>query len=69
MLRVIVEFRDQRASMVVESIPGIVDAVSHLHENPEQAAEMGRNGFAILENNRGALRRLLELVDPLISGD
>ena len=27
---------------------------------------MGRKGLEILEQNRGALKRLLELIDPLL---
>ncbi len=41
--------------------------VDWLLRNPEEAAALGMRGRSLLETNRGALGRLLELVDPLMS--
>jgi hypothetical protein len=35
--------------------------------NPEKAAELGQKGLALLEQNRGALGRLLVLLEPLLN--
>ncbi len=41
--------------------------VSELLDDPDEARELGRRGKAVLETNRGALDRLLVLLDPLLS--
>jgi 3-deoxy-D-manno-octulosonic-acid transferase len=41
-------------------------AVGELLENPQEAAEQGGRGLAIVQQNRGALARLLTLLEPLI---
>ena len=41
-------------------------ALDELLENPERAAALGGNAAEILARNRGALARLLELIDPLV---
>jgi len=41
-------------------------AVGELIANPDRAAELGGAGFEIVQRNRGALKRLLELLEPLI---
>lgn len=61
------EFRRRQACIVVESPDELAEAVAGLLQNPQEATETGRNGLALLNRNRGALRRLLEVVDPLIS--
>jgi 3-deoxy-D-manno-octulosonic-acid transferase len=45
----------------------LVETVSELLMNPELAARMGRAGRSVLEENRGALERLLVLLEPLLS--
>jgi 3-deoxy-D-manno-octulosonic-acid transferase len=52
----------------VEGPDGLADTVSELLDDPEEAARIGRNGLRVLENNRGALERLLVLLDPLLPG-
>jgi hypothetical protein len=43
--------------------------VSELLLNPEEAARLGRAGQTVLEENRGALERLLVLLEPLLGGN
>ena len=45
----------------------LVETVSELLMNPELAARMGRAGRSVLEENRGALERLLVLLEPLLA--
>ena len=44
----------------------LVDTVSELLSNPDEAARLGRAGQRVLEENRGALERLLVLLEPLL---
>jgi len=44
----------------------LVAVVSELLTNPEEAARLGRAGQVLLEDNRGALERLLVLLEPLL---
>ena len=50
----------------VEDPNGLAEAVSELLDKPDEAARLGRAGQAVLENNRGALERLLVLLEPLL---
>ena len=47
----------------------LIETVSELLSNPEEAQRVGRAGKALLENNRGALERLLVLLEPLLGDD
>ena len=47
----------------------LVAAVDELLANPEAAAEQGGRGLDIVQRNRGALARLLTLLEPLIGED
>ena len=62
------EFRRERASVIVESPARLADAVAGFLNDPGDARQTGRNALAILNQNRGALGRLLEVVDPLLGG-
>jgi 3-deoxy-D-manno-octulosonic-acid transferase len=44
----------------------LADVVSDLLSNPAEAARLGRAGQQVLEDNRGALERLLVLLEPLL---
>lgn len=44
----------------------LADTVSELLGDPDEAARLGRTGQQILEQNRGALERLLVLLEPLL---
>lgn len=50
----------------VEDAGGLSDTVSELLSDPEQAARLGRAGRDVLQENRGALERLLVLLEPLL---
>lgn len=43
-------------------------AVQRLLESPEEAARLGRLGRELVAANRGALEKLMQLVEPLIAG-
>jgi 3-deoxy-D-manno-octulosonic-acid transferase len=59
-------FVDMNACRIVNDAGELADTVAELLENPEIAAEMGLNSRTLLERNRGALARLLVLVEPLL---
>jgi len=59
-------FVDMNACRIVNDAAELADAVTDLLENPDKAAEMGLNSRTLLEQNRGALARLLVLVEPLL---
>lgn len=44
----------------------LVEVVDELLSNPDEAARLGRTGQQVLEQNRGALERLLVLLEPLL---
>ncbi|MFQ5608994.1 MAG: lipid IV(A) 3-deoxy-D-manno-octulosonic acid transferase [Woeseiaceae bacterium] len=62
------KFRNAEACLTVENVDELTDAVGNLLGDRELARRTGRNGLEILEKNRGALRRLLDVVDPLVRG-
>jgi len=47
----------------------LAETVSELLSNPEEAARLGRAGQKLLEENRGALKRLLVLLEPLLGDE
>ncbi len=46
----------------------LAETISELLSNPDEAARLGRTGQQVLEANRGALERLLVLLEPSLSG-
>jgi len=65
-LEIAEDFIELGACRVVNSDIELAAAVSNLIENPVEAALMGKNGLAVLEQNRGSLQRLLVLLEPLL---
>lgn len=59
-------FVELGACRMVDDAAGLADAVAELLAEPEHAAAIGRKGLEIVQRNRGALDRLLGLLDPLI---
>ncbi len=59
-------FIDLGACRIVDDAAQLVAAVDHLLANPDEAAKQGGNGRSIVQRNRGALARLLTLLEPLI---
>lgn len=47
----------------------LVEVVDELLSNPDEATRLGRTGQQVLEQNRGALERLLVLLEPLLSSN
>ena len=47
----------------------LADTISELLANPDEAARLGGTGQKVLEDNRGALERLLVLLEPLLASD
>lgn len=47
----------------------LADTVSELLADPAEAARLGRTGQQVLAANRGALKRLLVLLEPLLGDD
>lgn len=60
------KFIELGACRMVANVNELVDAISGLFENPQEADRLGRNAMQVLEQNRGALQRLLVLLEPLL---
>ncbi len=52
----------------VESHDQLAETVSRLLSSPERCADMGEQGRQLIEQNRGALQRVLELLRPCLDG-
>ena len=59
-------FVENQACRMVYNKEELIATIAELLANPDDAAELGRNGLALLEQNRGALARLLVLLEPLL---
>ncbi len=60
-------FVEMQACVVVNDKDELALAIADLLDNPEKASELGRNGRTLLEQNKGALTRLLVVLEPLLS--
>ena len=60
-------FVKHSACRMVADVTELAATVDELLESIDMARELGTNGLNILNNNRGALDRLLEVIDPLIA--
>lgn len=61
-------FSEVGASSIVQNADELGAAVIALLEQPEKAAGQGELGREIVMRNRGALKRLLVLLEPLVGG-
>ncbi len=59
-------FEDIGASTIVRDADALAAAVLPLLSDPEAALRMGKKGCRIVETNRGALQRLMVLLNPLV---
>ncbi|NCF52115.1 3-deoxy-D-manno-octulosonic acid transferase [Gammaproteobacteria bacterium] len=59
-------FADLGACRIVDSPAELANAISELLGNKTLAAELGSQGRELLKQNRGALARLLGLLEPLL---
>jgi 3-deoxy-D-manno-octulosonic-acid transferase len=59
-------FTDKGASQIVQNADELSHAVLRLLSDEELAQETGQKGKQIVETNRGALQRLLVLLEPLV---
>lgn len=60
-------FRDIGASREVTEADELADAVSTLFEEPARGEAMGLKGRQVVTSNRGALKRLMVLLNPLVA--
>src|SRR5690606_1244213 len=60
-------FLEAGAAIEVGNADTLASAVLGLLEDSDKGADMTRRARAILEENRGALDRLLELLEPMLS--
>ena len=60
-------FVDKGACKIVDDAEGLAQAVAGLLADKDHAAQLGETGRQILERNRGALARLLSMIDPLVA--
>lgn len=61
------KFVELGACRMVDNSEELAAVVVQLIENPVAAEELGENGRMVLEQNRGALKRLLVLLEPLLA--
>lgn len=59
-------FVEMKACRIVKDAEELASTIADLLTNPGKASEMGQNGLDLLEKNKGALARLLVLVEPLL---
>jgi len=57
---------DAGAAVVVKDAAELGQRVAELLANPTERQRMGAAGRAAVEENRGALEKLLGLIDPLL---
>ena len=60
-------FVETNACRMVSDERALAAAIADLLTNPDKAAELGKNALDLVEQNRGALARLLVLLDPLLA--
>jgi 3-deoxy-D-manno-octulosonic-acid transferase len=60
-------FLSNAACRMVADPQELVASIDELLTSVEKARELGTNGLNILNSNRGALKRLLDLIEPLIA--
>jgi 3-deoxy-D-manno-octulosonic-acid transferase len=60
-------FVASEAVRLVSNKDELVGVIQDLLDRPDYAAELGQNAFNLLQANRGALQRLLLLLEPLLS--
>ncbi len=58
---------DAKACVVVANVDELAIRVSELLADPSERAQLGARARAVLDNNRGALRDLVALLEPLIT--
>ncbi|MDH3363969.1 MAG: lipid IV(A) 3-deoxy-D-manno-octulosonic acid transferase [Gammaproteobacteria bacterium] len=59
-------FVEMQACVIVNDEEELAFAVADLLANPGKASELGRNGLKLVQQNKGALTRLLVMVEPLL---
>ncbi len=62
-------FIELGACRMVQDATELATTIAELIAHPQEAAELGRNGLAVLQKNRGALERLLKLLEPLLGDE
>ncbi|MDJ0711142.1 MAG: lipid IV(A) 3-deoxy-D-manno-octulosonic acid transferase [Woeseiaceae bacterium] len=60
-------FVDLGACLKVDTPEELGETISHLLANSDEARRLGNTGRDVLEKNRGALERLLVLLEPLLA--
>jgi 3-deoxy-D-manno-octulosonic-acid transferase len=61
------KFEKLGASITVNNAGQLGSAIADLFADPDTANDIGSRGRDIVQQNRGSLKRLLEMVEPLIS--
>ena len=60
-------FTDIGAASIVDDARGLADGVKALLADPETARAIGKKGRQVVKTNRGALKRLMVLLNPLVT--
>jgi 3-deoxy-D-manno-octulosonic-acid transferase len=61
-------FLEAKAAKQIETASELAPAIAELLSNPEQASELGRNAFSIVQQNTGATDRVLRVLEPVRAG-
>jgi 3-deoxy-D-manno-octulosonic-acid transferase len=59
-------FVASHACRIASGADELVSLITELLTKPDSAAALGRNALALLQANRGALQKLLVLLEPLL---
>jgi 3-deoxy-D-manno-octulosonic-acid transferase len=57
---------ERGALEIVRDAPGLAETLAMLLADPNERARRGQLGRASIEDNRGALEKLLRLIDPVL---
>ena len=60
------KFIELGACRIVSDSDSLARMIAELIDDPDEAARIGRDGLKVLEQNRGSLKRLLVLLEPLL---
>ncbi|NQV87118.1 MAG: 3-deoxy-D-manno-octulosonic acid transferase, partial [Woeseiaceae bacterium] len=63
------EFVALGACRIVANSAELAATIAELIDRPDEAEKIGGNGLKMLEQNRGSLKRLLVLLEPLLANN
>jgi len=58
-------FLDANAAIQIQNSNELAPVISKLLSNPAAASELGKNAFAVLQQNTGATERVMQVLKPV----